>query len=278
MKCPDHPYVPNTERTGSAVAIGSFADYACVEGYHQATLQLTCQEDETWSKHNFTCIKEGCRAPPTEPHASVSGGGGAIGTEHKYSCDAGFWISGERTSIVCQENETWSKAKFKCKALIDCPQPTPIQFATWIVPGTLKAEEKKLTRFKPKTRVEYRCKWQPKPGELSGGGRDYGEEDWDRQSDTGGQLWTASRTCQKDGKWTAVSRDLKCWPPAKKSTVLKYKKGYVRRFGDCTGRDLKRIYLESHDRRRSDKCFVECSRMTECRSFLFVVMTKYGTN
>ncbi|KAL5017296.1 hypothetical protein ScPMuIL_006885 [Solemya velum] len=109
--------LPNTEVEYTELDVGSVAKYACLEGFSSAggdTVEKVCQAGGQWSSDPLECIPDGCGEPELHPTAKIGPGSNSVGSVRTYSCDPFLNMEGPHGNIICQEDHTWSPARFTC--------------------------------------------------------------------------------------------------------------------------------------------------------------------
>ncbi|XP_065189555.1 CUB and sushi domain-containing protein 3-like [Sycon ciliatum] len=112
----------NGRVTAPANTAFSVSTYSCTPGYelvgHANTICLTSGQ---WSGQVPTCSKIACSSTPTAPtNGSLSPGGNDFLTVRTYSCNPGFQLIGDSTT-VCQANRQWSDATTTCTGMSELP-------------------------------------------------------------------------------------------------------------------------------------------------------------
>jgi len=105
--------------TKSVVAGIEQAAYACADNTYSLVGQATRQCNEgvgEWSASAPACKKECGRVPPTPDHASVAFAQTYEGSTATYTCDEGYYVSGQTKSsaATCLPTGLWSGAPASC--------------------------------------------------------------------------------------------------------------------------------------------------------------------
>ncbi|XP_078610914.1 E-selectin-like [Branchiostoma floridae x Branchiostoma japonicum] len=128
LTCPAYPVPENGEGiTGCTdAAFGQFCKISCNPGYDlQGASTARCIASEVgvdegeWDQENASCIVRTCPAMYSPNHGSINdecdGQKVPFGTECHFSCDEGYWLTGQETNI-CSVEGRWEHPTPFCKA------------------------------------------------------------------------------------------------------------------------------------------------------------------
>ncbi|XP_035694585.1 sushi, von Willebrand factor type A, EGF and pentraxin domain-containing protein 1-like [Branchiostoma floridae] len=128
LTCPAYPVPENGEGiTGCTdAAFGQFCKISCDPGYDlQGASTARCIASEVgvdegeWDQENASCIVRTCPAMYSPNHGSINdecdGQKVPFGTECHFSCDEGYWLTGQETNI-CSVEGRWEHPTPFCKA------------------------------------------------------------------------------------------------------------------------------------------------------------------
>ena len=113
VRCPEFPLPSNSIFNGSRVnrTFGEVIAYNCQSGYEMAgnDSSVVCQANKTWSRGS-DCLPVRCidASLPSYSTSNASLTNMAYGATITYSCQAGYELNGNISSIVCQANRTWT--------------------------------------------------------------------------------------------------------------------------------------------------------------------------
>ncbi|KNC54883.1 uncharacterized protein AMSG_12362 [Thecamonas trahens ATCC 50062] len=105
---------------------GQTSTFSCNAGYTlSGDASRTCQATGSWSNaDNQVCSPLPCPALNAPTNGAVSITSGSVGDVASYSCNAGYFLSGE-TSRTCQVNQVWSSMAPTCEPL-SCTTLAPL--------------------------------------------------------------------------------------------------------------------------------------------------------
>ncbi|CAH1262671.1 CSMD3 [Branchiostoma lanceolatum] len=197
--------------------------FTCNTGYEiVGSSTLTCQNDQTWSGTEPSCVRSQCPESQPPAHGEITGGN-SFGDTVTYECEVGYRLVGNPTRS-CMATKTWSAPDSTCQ-LKTCPAVTAPDHGA-VTGGNTYGEV--VTYFceigydiiGTSTRTcqdsqqwsgnqPYCSKIQcstlnpPTSGSVSGG-HEYGDtvqfSCWTGYTLTG----SSNRTCQEDGLWSGA--------------------------------------------------------------------------
>ncbi|KAL5010907.1 hypothetical protein ScPMuIL_013212 [Solemya velum] len=192
VDCGSPPY----ECTGGGTEYGDKATCECDDGHTTSgNTTIVCQANGNWSEPEHNCTKVDCGSPPDECTAE--------GTEYSdkatCGCDGDFTAIGN-TTIVCQDDGTWSDREFNCSSVcIDSEGDPWIQLDSDISSSYYFFQGNDRTFDKAKEQCEDR-------GGMLVRIDSYEENQmlWDYIRNKGGNRWTALRVNHDTGieYWT----------------------------------------------------------------------------
>ncbi|XP_053397800.1 neurogenic locus notch homolog protein 1-like isoform X1 [Mercenaria mercenaria] len=119
LDCDATTSVPNAvARTPSGSQVGDIAIYECNSGYGLVgNPNVTCEASGFWG--TVPECRLDCGTPPAVANGAVLYPGGTlVSATATYTCDAGYYISGD-TSIECQDTGSWTNEPFCFIILVD---------------------------------------------------------------------------------------------------------------------------------------------------------------
>ncbi|KAJ3614642.1 hypothetical protein NHX12_018213 [Muraenolepis orangiensis] len=106
---------------------GTRARLTCVPGYtsHNHWPFIVCTIGESWSTAQFMCQPKSCGYIYAPQNGDMHFEDIVYLSRVNFTCNEGYNLHGV-SSVVCQENATWSAPRPECKALTCGPAPVPV--------------------------------------------------------------------------------------------------------------------------------------------------------
>ncbi|XP_052282873.1 CUB and sushi domain-containing protein 1-like isoform X18 [Dreissena polymorpha] len=125
VDCKQHPVPSYGRLSTSSTTYGSVVTIICDTGYIiSGNSTSSCESNGRWSGSAQRCTPIDCHTFPINVHGHVSTNSTTYRTSVTITCDTGYNLNGNSTSI-CESNGHWSSIGQTC-SLVDCKQyPVP---------------------------------------------------------------------------------------------------------------------------------------------------------
>ncbi|KAH3810258.1 hypothetical protein DPMN_138648 [Dreissena polymorpha] len=113
IRCPEFFLPLNSIFNGSRLnrTFGEVIAYTCQPGYEMAgnDSSVVCQANKTWSR-GLECLPVQCPAMSVPPYSTANSSltNRTYGATVMYSCQTGYELNGNISSMICQANRSWS--------------------------------------------------------------------------------------------------------------------------------------------------------------------------
>ncbi|CAG2224590.1 CSMD [Mytilus edulis] len=128
-------------------AIGSTVIMGCKDRYSMiGDNNITCLETSRWQLNKFECLAD-CGDPSDDYNNSaiLVNSSWAVKSTIEMDCQEGFTLIGEKKTLKCHENSTWTQNAFFCKE--DCGDPSDdynnsaiLVNSSWAVKSTIEMD------------------------------------------------------------------------------------------------------------------------------------------
>uniref|UniRef100_H3AD23 Sushi, von Willebrand factor type A, EGF and pentraxin domain containing 1 n=1 Tax=Latimeria chalumnae TaxID=7897 RepID=H3AD23_LATCH len=144
--CEPPKNINNGSMVGESYTYQSVIYYKCDPGFIlNGSDKRSCQENKQWNGNEPSCIPISCGQPNSPSNGQVGGEDYTFQKQVEYSCNEGFLLEGERSSI-CLENGSWSGVAPVCRPIL-CPTPSNV------LNGEVIGSE-----FSYRKEIQYRCR------------------------------------------------------------------------------------------------------------------------